>query len=63
MQTARAAPTPIPAFAPEDRAEDGGGVFVEVGFGGDVLAPGEEVGVPEVVAAVEVCPCSHIITR
>lgn len=63
MQTARAAPTPIPAFAPEERAEDGGGVFVGVEFGGVVVAPGEGSGVAEVFAAVEACPYSSIITR
>lgn len=60
MQTARAAPTPIPAFAPAERPVvgdgvfvgvefDGGGVFVGVDVGGGVVAPEEEV-----VVAVEV---------
>lgn len=57
MQTARAAPIPIPAFAPPERVEDGDGVFVGVELGEDVVAPGEEVAV-----VVEVWSCPHIIT-
>lgn len=57
MQTAKTAPMPIPAFAPPERAEDGGRVFVGVELGEDIVAPGEEVAV-----VVEVYSCSHIIT-